>query len=290
MMRVGFIGLGLMGLPMARNILKAGFPLSVYNRTKDKAKELEKEGVTVVDSPATLGATCDVVISIVTGPEDVRHVHLGPDGVAKHPKAGLIVVDMSTIGPTAAKGIAKELEARGVRFIDAPVTGSTPKATSAELTIFIGGDQPTVEKILPVLRALGTTLEHIGPVGMGQAVKMVNNYFVGVEAVALAEGMMLADAMGLPRSKAAEALSAFSTGMSPVMKLVIGNFATDTYPLIFSLENLKKDVGLAMQEKGTPELALMRLTKEVLDKGVEVGLGKKDFSAIIKTFEKKENA
>jgi 3-hydroxyisobutyrate dehydrogenase len=288
MMRVGFIGLGLMGLPMAHNILRAGFPLSVYNRTKSKAKELAAQGAVVVDSPAALGATCDVIVSIVTGPDDVRAVYLGSDGVAQSPKKDLIVVDMSTIGPTAAKQIAKDLAQHGISFVDAPVTGSTPKAISGELTIFIGGDKAIVEKIEPVLRAMGTTLQYMGSAGMGQAVKMINNYFVGVEAVALAEGMILADSMGLPRAKAAEALGNFSTGMSPVMKLVIGNFATDTYPLIFSLENLKKDVGLAMKEKGLQELALMKLTKETLDQATEAGLGKEDFSTIIKIFTKKE--
>jgi 3-hydroxyisobutyrate dehydrogenase len=288
MMRVGFVGLGLMGLPMAHNILRAGFPLSVYNRTKSKAKELAAQGVVVAESPAVLGATCDVVVSIVTGPDDVRAVYLGPDGVVQSPKKDLIVVDMSTIGPTAAKQIAKDLAQHGVSFVDAPVTGSTPKATSGELTIFIGGDSAIVKKIEPVLRAMGTTLQYMGSIGMGQAVKMINNYFVGVEAVALAEGMILADSMGLPRAKAAEALSNFSTGMSPVMKLVIGNYATGRYPRIFSLENLKKDVGLAMKEKGLQDLALMKLTKQMLDKGVEAGLGKEDFSTIIKIFTKKE--
>lgn len=280
-MQIGFIGLGLMGMPMAKNILKAGFPLSVYNRTAGKAKELP--GATTVQSPAELGTTCDVIITMVTGPEDVEELC---NKIATNPKKGLIVVDMSTIGPTAAKAIAQKLSDRGVAFVDAPVTGSVVRATSGELTIFVGADGEVFERVKPVLLSMGTTLHHMGPIGSGAAIKLVNNYFAGVEMVALCEGMMLADSMGLSRQKAAEVLQSASTGMSPVMKLVIGNLATHSFPIIFSLANMRKDMQLALAEVTGKQVSLMKLTKETYDKGVSAGLGNEDLSAIIKIIEK----
>jgi 3-hydroxyisobutyrate dehydrogenase len=287
-MRVGFIGLGLMGMPMARNILKAGFPLSLYSRSSDKTKELVSEGAVVATSPSALGQSCDVVISMVTGPTDVEEVFLGKDGVATSPKEGLIVIDMSTIGPMSAKDIASKLQQKGVAFIDAPVTGSTPRAKTGELTIFIGGERDVIEKIRPVLLAMGTTLHHMGPVGMGQAIKMINNYFVAVEAVAMSEGMMLADQMGLDRLKAAEVLQSACTGMSPIMQLVIKNYATHEHPLLFSLGNMRKDITLAQQEARDKHFSLMNLTQKIFDEGVTSGLAHEDFSSIIKLLERKD--
>lgn len=283
-MRIGFIGLGLMGLPMAKNILKAGFSLSAYNRTADKARELT--GATIVQTPAELGQACDVVITMVTGPSDVEDVC---NKIATNPNKGLVVIDMSTIGPTAAKKIAKKLSVKGIDFVDAPVTGSVVRATSAELTIFIGGEMSVVEKVKPVLRAVGTTLHYMGGVGTGQAIKLVNNYFVGVEAVALSEGMMLADSMGLDRTRVAEVLQSASTGMSPAMKLVINDLATRTYPLIFSLANMQKDIRLAISEVQPSRFTLMPAVKEIFDKGVAFGLADKNFSSIHQVVETEES-
>lgn len=281
--RIGFIGLGLMGFPMAKNILKAGFSLSVYNRSLRKTKELL--GATIAKSPMELGQTCDVVITMVTGPEDVEEVC---NEIATNPKKGLIIIDMSTIGPTAAKKIAKKLFDRGVEFVDAPVTGSVVRATSGELTIFIGGDSDVVETVKPVLLAMGTTLHYMGSVGMGQAIKLVNNYFVAAESIALSEGMMLADSMGLDRKQVAEVLQSASTGMSPVMKLVINDLATRTYPLIFSLSNMQKDITLVAGEMKGKNLPFMSIAKAIFDKGIKYGLGEKNFSSIHQVVEKEE--
>ncbi len=285
---IGFIGLGLMGLPMAKNILKAGFPLMVYNRSLEKTKELVSLGATLGQTPGDLGRVCDVVITMVTGPEDVRAVLFGKDGVAASPKDGLIVIDMSTIGPTAARQIGSELSDRSIRFADAPVTGSIVRAVSGELTVFIGADRDVFEEIRTVLQSMGTTLHHMGPVGSGQSIKLVNNYFVGVEAIALSEGMLLADQMNIDRAKAAEVLQSASTGMSPIMKLVIGNHATGQYPVIFSLSNMRKDITLGWQEMKGRKMPMMELTKSVYDKGVSEGLDEMDFSAIIQVMKKEE--
>ncbi len=287
--RIGFIGLGLMGMPMAKNILKRGFPLSVYSRTADKTRELIALGAQSADSPRALGQDCDVVITMVTGPADVESVLLGENGVLSDPKKGLVVIDMSTIGPTAARTIGIQVVKRGARFVDAPVTGSVVRATSGELTIFIGAQKDVFEEIKPVLLAMGTTLHHMGEVGAGQAIKLVNNYFVAVEAVALSEGMMLADSMRLSRAQVADVLQSASTGMSPAMKLVIANHATGNYPVIFSLSNMRKDVSLAFEEVHGKKLTMLTMVKEVFDRGVAEGLSDEDFSAIIKSIEKEES-
>lgn len=288
-MRVGFIGLGLMGLPMAKNILKAGFPLTVYNRTGAKTEELKKLGATVAVSLTEVGANCDIVITMVTGPKEVKHVLFGNGGVVLNAKKGLVVIDMSTIGPTAARLIGQQLKEKGMIFADAPVTGGVFRAASGELTIFVGADTEVYKKIQPILQAMGTTLLHMGTIGSGQAIKIVNNYFAGVEMVALAEGMMLADSMGLSRQKASEVLQSAATGMSPIMKLVIGNLATHTFPVIFSLSNMHKDISLAMSEiTGKKNFPMMRLTQGIFDRGVNAGLGDEDLSAITKIIEKEE--
>ncbi len=286
--KIGFIGLGLMGVPMVKNLLKAGFPVMVYARTSGRAEELVKLGATQAPTPADLGRNCNVVLSIVTGPADVREVTLGKDGVATDPHKDLIVVDMSTIGPTAAREIARDLSQRGVRFADAPITGGVIRATSGELTIFIGAPLSVFEAIQPILAVMGKSLNHMGPVGMGQSIKLVNNYFVAVEAVVLAEGMMLADKMGLDRMRAAEVLQNASTGMSPIMQLVIKNHATGKYPVIFSLSNMRKDVSLAHQELDGLQLPLMEIVKKIFDQGVDAGLSHEDFSKIIQIVEKED--
>lgn len=287
-MRVGFIGLGLMGKPMALNIFKAGFSLVVYNRNQVKTEAFKKLRVDVANSPLELAQKTDVVITMVTAPKDVEEVLFGDNGLTKSKKQDLIIIDMSTIGPTAARAIGKKLYEKNMVFVDAPVTGGVVRATSGELTIFVGADTAIYEKVKPILLAMGTTLHHMGSVGSGQAIKLVNNYFVGVEMVALSEGMMLADSMGLSRQKAAEVLQSAATGMSPIMKLVIENFATHTFPIIFSLSNMHKDIVLAMSEVTGKNLPMMRLTRGIFDRGMSAGMGNEDLSAIIKIIQKEE--
>ncbi len=207
-LKVGFIGLGLMGEPMAKNILIKGFPLFVYNRTSSKTKALKKLGAEVCNSPMDMASKVDVVVTMVTGGRDVEQVLFSRNGIVKANKKGLIVIDMSTIGKTPAIAIAQKLKKSGIEFVDAPVTGSTPKAITGELTIFIGANKKTYEKIKEVLGAMGTNLQYMGEVGSGQAIKLINNQLVASTITALAEGLVLADALRLPRKKVADALSA----------------------------------------------------------------------------------
>lgn len=292
-LKIGFIGLGLMGEPMAKNILKKGFPLFIYNRTPTKTKSVQKLGAKVTSSPSELAVKVDVVITMVTAGKDVEQVLFGKDGVVSGVKKslpagrqGLIVIDMSTIGKILALDISQKLKKYGIDFIDAPVTGSTPKAISGELTIFIGGNKKTYEKIKDVLATMGTNLQYMGEVGSGQAIKLINNQLVASTITALAEGLVLADVLGLPRKKVQEALSAVPV-MSAFMNLKIGNFVSNKFPLLFSASNMKKDVSLAQLEAKKAKKVLPLLsTVEKLYSNLIKKRGNEDMSTIIKVIEK----
>jgi len=286
-MKVGFIGLGLMWNPMAKNILKSGFSLTAFNRTSSKTNELRKLGANIVKTPAELASESEVVITMVTAGNDVEQILFGKDGVVKGAKKGLIIIDMSTIGPTFAKKIADRLKKYHIDFIDAPVTGGVPKAITGELTIFIGGNPNVYKKVKKVLISVGKTHFYMGKVGNGQATKIVNNQLHPAGIISLSEGMLLADSLGLPRKKVAEALGA-SPAMSPTMNMILPNYVSNKYPLKFSIANLKKDVTLALQEmkKGKINLPVLRKTQSIYSKAIKKGLSGQDFSAIIKIIEK----
>jgi 3-hydroxyisobutyrate dehydrogenase len=286
-MRVGFIGLGLMGNPMAKNILKAGFQLTVYNRTGSKTEELKGLGARAASSPRELAEISDVVITMVTAAKDVEDVLFGKEGVifserAKSKADPLIIMDMSTIGPTAAREISKKLEPSGIAFIDAPVTGSTPKAITGELTIFAGGDSFAFGKVRPVLLSMGKSIHYMGESGSGQAIKMINNQVIAATIEAVAEGMLLADAMGLERKRAAEVLKTVPA-FSFMMNLKMPNYVDDDYPLLFSTANMKKDLTLAIREmkKGKKDLPVLEKLEEIFAKA-ERHYGNEDFSEVIK--------
>lgn len=286
--RVGFIGLGLMGNPMAKNILKKGFPLTIYNRTKEKTKELLSLGATSADSPGDLASQVDLLITMVTAGNDVEEILFGNQGAVYGAKKGFVVVDTSTIGPTAAKSIAKKLSSKHIDFLDAPVTGSTPKAISGELTIFVGGKKSVLEKTYTVLHAMGTNIVYLGSTGSGQAVKLINNYLLASYIEALSECMLLSDAMKLPRKKVVEALSQ-TPNLSPIMKLKFSNYIKDDFPLLFSLANMRKDLGLARSEMEQTKKylpGLMQIESIYGKANEDTKLTSKDFSIIIKELEK----
>lgn len=271
-----------MGSLMAKNILKSGFSLTVYNRTISKTKELEKLDAQVAKSPKELASQVDVVITMVTAGHDVESVLFGKNGVVKSKKQGLTVIDMSTIGPIAAKKIAKKLEKYQIDFFDAPVTGSTPKALTGELTIFIGGNENKYNQIKKILLAMGKTLHFVGPIGSGQAIKLVNNLIIASTVETLAEGMLLAKEMNLSLTKAAEILETVPA-ISPMMNLKLANFVNNKFPLLFSMSNMTKDLKLALAEmkkinKNLP--ALKQMTKLYTEANKK--LSKEDYSIIIK--------
>lgn len=281
--KIGLIGLGLMGNPMGKNILKAGFPLFVYSRNPEKSQLLHNLGAKVTTSPKDLASQVDILITMVTGPKDVKQVLFGKDGAVKGAKEGLIIIDMSTIGKTAAEEIGAKLAQNNIDFIDAPVTGGTIGAINGELVIYIGGKNSVLVKVKPVLMAMGTTLHHIGPIGSGQGVKLINNHLIGAGIVALSEGMLLADEMGLSRAKVADAIQEAPI-VSKQMLRVLPNYVSGDYPVKFIVRNLLKDLSLAFAEisKKRKSFNILNVTKNLYTRAVKENHGEEDYSSIIK--------
>ncbi|MDB5056668.1 MAG: NAD(P)-dependent oxidoreductase, partial [Chloroflexi bacterium] len=189
--RVGFIGIGVMGGPMCLNLLKAGFPLTVYSRRPESASEVVAAGATRVDSPKAVAEASDVVITMVTNSPDVEQVVLDPGGVLEGAHQGLTLVDMSTISPAVARQVAEVVAKQGVEMLDAPVSGGSQGAVAGALTIMAGGDAAVFERCRPIFEAMGKheNIFHVGPIGAGQVVKLVNQHLCGVIAAADAEAL-----------------------------------------------------------------------------------------------------
>jgi 3-hydroxyisobutyrate dehydrogenase len=206
--RVGFAGLGTMGQAMAANLARAGFPLSVWNRSAGRSGPLVELGAHEAESPAGLAAESDVVVICVRDTPDVEEVLFGANGVAVGAGRDLLVIDCSTISPAATRSFAARLGERGVRFVDAPVSGGSEGAQQGTLSIMVGGDAEDVEQARPVLEAMGKTITHMGPVGAGQATKAVNQVILAGTYLGVAEGIVLAIKSGLDPETVVRALPA----------------------------------------------------------------------------------
>ncbi|MES2210985.1 MAG: NAD(P)-dependent oxidoreductase [Chloroflexota bacterium] len=245
-MRVGFVGLGTMGGAMAANVTRAGFPVAAWNRTPGRASALEELGVRTVDSPAAVAAASDIVVTIVSDTPDVEAVLFGDQGVAAGAVPGTLVVDMSTISPSATQLFAARLRERGVAMLDAPVSGGSEGAKKGTLTIFVGGDAPDLERARPVLEAMGTTITLVGPIGSGQAVKAVNQVILAGTYLGVAEGIVLAIKAGLDGEQVVAALSG-GAAQSWVLANRSGRMLENDYPLGFKVALHRKDLGIALQ-------------------------------------------
>ncbi len=210
--RIGFIGLGIMGRGMAANILRAGFPLTVWNRTPGRADELVAAGAQLAESPADLAARSDIVISCVSDTPDVEAVIFGPRGAVEGARAGMMMIDMSTISPQGAQQIAARLGERGIGFFDAPVSGGSEGAARGTLSIMVGGPADLLERAMPVLQAMGKTITHVGDHGAGQTVKLVNQILVVGTMLAISEALVFAQASGVDLEKTLAAVSGGAAG------------------------------------------------------------------------------
>ncbi|HSB89528.1 MAG TPA: NAD(P)-binding domain-containing protein [Anaerolineales bacterium] len=204
--KLGFIGLGLMGAPMARNLLKAGFPVTVHNRSRGPVEALVSGGASAASNPAEVAAASEIVFTSLPDTPDVEAVLLGPQGVQAGGRAGLLVVDHSTIRPAAARDIAQRLEADGIDFLDAPVSGGDVGARDGTLSIMVGGKASALERARPALEAMGKTITHVGESGAGQVAKACNQIMAGAQMVAMAELLVLAQASGVDPRRVWEAI------------------------------------------------------------------------------------
>jgi 3-hydroxyisobutyrate dehydrogenase-like beta-hydroxyacid dehydrogenase len=282
--RVAFLGLGIMGRPMAESLLAAGFDLVTWNRTRAKAEEL---GADVADTPAAAAAaSAGLAVSMLPDVAEVEGVLLGPDGVAAGMPEGGLCIDMSTIAPSASRSIAEGLRERGIAFLDAPVTGSRPRAEDGTLTIMAGGDAADFERARPLFDAMGEVVLHVGPQGHGSMVKLVNNTVAAINAAAIAEGLVLARAAELDVDALLEVMRAGS-GASAMLELKAPPMLAGEFEPLFKLEHMLKDVRhcLAEAEALGIELRLGRVAEALYAEAERQGLGERDFAAVIQVVE-----
>jgi 3-hydroxyisobutyrate dehydrogenase len=279
--RVGFIGLGTMGAAMAANLARAGFPVTAWNRSPGRAPELDDLGVARADTPAAVAATSEIVVICVSDTPDVEAVLFGTDGLAAGAPAGSLVIDCSTISPVATRRFAERLAERGVRLVDAPVSGGSEGARNATLSIFVGGSEADVERARPILAALGTTITHLGPVGSGQAAKAVNQVILAGAYLGVAEGLVLAMKSGLDPEQVVAALGG-GAAQSWVLANRSGRMIANDYPLGFRLALHRKDLAIALElaaDCGT-DLPVTELCADIEDGLLAAGHPDDDMSAV----------
>ncbi len=287
MANVGFIGLGIMGSRMAANLRGAGHELIVFNRTRERAEAWAAEhGGTVAATPAEVGAAAEIVITMVVDGAQVRAMLLGEDGVAEGAGEGTLCVDMSTIAPTETRDIGAALAERGIHFIDAPVTGSSPRAEDGTLTIMAGGSAEDFARAQPLFEVMGKVVLHVGELGQGQIVKIINNAVAATNASTLAQALVVGRATGVDLD-ALVAVMAAGSGGSAMLDLKAGPMREHDYSTLFKLEHMLKDVRLCLEEgqaAGVPFPAAAE-TREVLIAAMGRGLGDADFAALLEVIE-----
>ncbi len=282
--RVGFLGLGTMGAAMAANLARAGFPLTVWNRTAERAEPLRPLGAQMGSSPADVARAADIVVTCVSDTPDVEAILFGDDGVVAGAARGLLVVDCSTISPSATRAFASRLGASGVALVDAPVSGGSEGARSATLSIFVGGASKDVGRARPVLEAMGKTITHVGPVGAGQAVKAVNQVILAGTYLGVAEGIVLAMKAGLDVEQVVGALSG-GAAQSWVLANRSGRMIANDYPLGFKVALHRKDLGIALElaaETGAV-LPIAALCDQLESGLIGRGHGDEDLSAVARS-------
>ena len=252
---IGFIGLGIMGRPMAMNLLKAGFDVTVWNRTAARAEELAAEGARVAGSPREVAEASEVIITIVTDSPDVEAVILGEDGVIHGAKPGSIVIDMSTISPDVTREIARQLKEREIEMLDAPVSGGDKGAIEGTLSIMVGGEADVFERALPVFRAMGKTFTHVGSNGAGQTVKLCNQITGAINLLAVSEALVFAAKSGVDLKKMLQAVGGGAASSWMVQNLgprmVNGDFEPG-----FMVRLQQKDLRLALEDARRMNLPL----------------------------------
>src|SRR6266481_4877820 len=281
-MKIGFIGLGIMGGRMAANLQKHGHSLVVFNRTREKAEPLIAEGAKWADSPAALAPRVEVIFTMLAHPDAVEQAALGPDGFLPHLGSDKMWIDCSTVNPSFSRKMAVEARTRGVGFLGAPVTGSKGQVELAKLTFWVGGETTDLEKCRPLFECMGNRIIHCGGPGTGASLKMVMNQLLGTIMAAFAEGLVLGESLGLSRELLFEALLG-GPAAAPFLALKRERIENGNYePADFPLRWLQKDLHLAAvsaYETGAA-MPLTNAAKELYRLAIRNGHGSEDFSAI----------
>jgi len=281
---IGFIGLGIMGQPMCLNLRKAGFPLTVYNRTRQRMEPVLVAGATPADSPAQVAERSTIVITMVTDTADVEQVLFGDQGAVPGLKPGSVVIDMSTISPSATRRMAEKIKAHGSDMLDAPVSGGDVGAKAGTLAIMAGGDETVLERCRPVLAAMGKTITHVGGHGMGQTVKLCNQILVSVTNLAVCEAVSLAQQAGVDPMTMIEAVKNGAAGSWQLSNLGPRMVAEDFAPG-FMVDLQQKDLRLALQSAFELHLPLpaLSLVHQLFSACQARGEGREGTQALIKS-------
>ena len=280
-MKIGFIGLGIMGSRMAHNLLKQGHGLIVYNRTKEKTEALVKDGAELADSPADVGKNSSILFTMLANPGAVRNSALGTSGFLSSLKEDSLWIDSSTVNPSFSKEMSEKAKKNNIRFLDAPVAGSAGPAEKGELIIFVGGNKKDFDEAKPLFDTMGKKVIHLGENGMGTSMKMVVNLMLGNAMASFAEAVTLGESLGLSKDTIFNTLlggpvtAPFLSGKKE--KINNRNFETE-----FPLEHMQKDLFLVSQTafENKISLPLSNIAKDIYGLAAKNGLGEKDFSAI----------
>ena len=285
--RIGFIGLGIMGKPMARNLLAAGFELTVHSRSPEPVDELVAAGATRGSDPAEVAAVADITITMLPDTPDVETVLVGSPGVIEGAASGSLVIDMSSIDPGATRTIAGAFEARGVAMLDAPVSGGERGAIDATLSIMVGGTDEAFRRAAPVFEALGNNVVHIGPSGAGQVAKACNQLVVAATIEAVAEALLLAERSGVDAAKVREALLGGFAG-SKILEVHGQRMLDRSFAPGFRIRLHRKDARIveeAAVATGTP-IPSFTVVAEQLQQAVDAGDGELDHSGLFVELER----
>jgi 3-hydroxyisobutyrate dehydrogenase-like beta-hydroxyacid dehydrogenase len=285
--RIGFLGLGIMGSRMAANVARAGFPLTVWTHTPGKAERWASDhNATAVATPAAVAEGSDILVSMVVDGEQVASVLLGEGGAIESARAGQIYVDMSTIAPPETRRIGAALREHGVSMLDAPVTGSSPRAEEGSLTIMVGGEASDFERVLPLLETMGKLIRHVGELGQGETLKLINNALGAANAAAVAEALLLADATGIDLDAFVEIVSGGS-GASAQLTLKSGPMREHDFTTLFKSAHMLKDVRLCLEEAQTAGVpfASAAHARDLLTATLGRGHGDADYASIIEAAE-----
>jgi 2-hydroxy-3-oxopropionate reductase len=283
---VGFIGLGIMGRPMALNLLRAGYPLVVHNRTRSKEEELVSEGASASESPRGMASQTEIVITMLPDSPDVEAVYLGEDGVIAGAREGQLLIDMSSIAPAVARAVSSAAHEMGADALDAPVSGGDVGARDGTLSIMVGGSEAGFERARPLFDVLGKTVVHMGDAGAGQTAKACNQILVAVMIEAVSEALVLASKAGVDPERLIEVLSGGLAG-NKVMEVRRRNFLEHDFTPGFKLELHHKDLGIALRTAS--ELGVFVPTTAIVDQMLSslkaAGDGGLDHSALLKVIE-----
>lgn len=288
MKNVAILGLGTMGAGMAANLLKAGFPLTVYNRTPAKAQALADAGARIAATPAEAAKDASVIISMLADDAASRAVWLGNDGALIAADKGTILIECSTVSPAWVMQFAGLAAQHGCEVLDAPVTGSRMQAEAGQLSFLVGGSEVSLAEVADVLKSMSKEIVHLGPVGSGAKMKLINNFLCGVQVASLAEGLTWIERSGLDRNKALAVLRSGAPG-SPLLGAISARMVNQDYTVNFLLSLMSKDLLYAQTEAARCDVVLKtaEVARDHFEEAMAQGFGAKDMASVIEPLRKK---